>query len=81
MTNNKQQRLDVHKLFWQTICKLHDQSFRTLNVVENTKFRVEKGKLSSEEKVLAYFFVVLSEKNLRRQFVWWKRYYDKYCGS
>ena len=82
MTNNKQQRLEVYKLFWQSFCKLQDRFFRTQNVVENTKFRVEEGKLSSEQKILALFFVILSNKtNIKRHFVWWNWFSDNYFGS
>ena len=50
--------------------------------MSKTQIFEKKGKFSSEEKVLAYFFLPLSNMtNWGNNLSGYKRYFDKYCAS
>ena len=73
VTNLKEQFIMVHKLFWQLLWKLIElieHFFWDLTGCWKHKFLRKKGDLSSEEKILAYFFLVISNMtNVREELI------------
>ena len=73
VTNPKEKFIMVLKLFWQLFWKLIElieHFFWDLTGCWKHKFLRKKGNLSSEKKILAYFFLVISNMtNVREQFI------------
>ena len=68
MTNLREHFISVHKVFWQILWKSKDHFCNTQEVFWKHKF-LKKGNLSSEKKILAFFFsynrVIEQEKSQR----------------
>ena len=76
LTTLREQYMRVHKLFWHLLWKLYNHFFRTWEVGENTNFS-KKGNLSSEEKILAYYFTFYRVWQTCRC----RRFSDKFFGT
>ena len=81
VTNPKGQFLRVHKVFWQLLCKVKDNSVAPKRLL-NTKFLKKMEWLQRKKNILAYFFSYYRTwQTSRSNLSGYKRIIEKYCAS